>query len=167
MCMDACVTMRDPGVCAAGDDGLKGMRQEANIPLQAACASGRPARVSAPRDLRSICRARTVLGAVTASLAMVFSSLPGTAMAADAEHGGLLYQTRCKACHEDSVHNRNSRKAESYAALRAQVLRWSAEAGGVWTADEIDDVARYLNERYYRFPCPQVMCKANQALITR
>ena len=24
-----------------------------------------------------------------------------------------------------------------------------------------------LNERYYSFPCPQIMCKADQALITR
>jgi len=108
-----------------------------------------------------------VLGAMVASLALGYFGPSGQAMAADAERGGLLYETRCKACHEDSVHNRNSRKAVSFAALRAQVLRWSTEAGGVWTADEIDDVARYLNERYYHFPCPQITCKADQALNTR
>ncbi|MBE0626227.1 MAG: cytochrome c [Burkholderiales bacterium] len=108
-----------------------------------------------------------MLGPMIAFLALGFFSLSGRVMAADAERGGLLYGTRCVACHEDSVHNRNSRKAGSYGALRAQVLRWSAQAGGVWTEEEIDDVARYLNERYYRFPCPQIMCKADQALITR
>ena len=106
-------------------------------------------------------------GAMIASLALGISFLSGAVMAADAGRGGMLYETRCKACHEESVHNRDVRKAKSFDALRAQVLRWSAETGGLWTVDEIDDVARYLNERYYRFPCPQVQCKADQALITR
>jgi len=90
-----------------------------------------------------------------------------SAAAADAGRGKILYETRCSACHEISVHHRDARKAKDFDALRAQVLRWSAEAGGAWSADEIDDVALYLNERFYRFPCPQRLCKAQQASIAR
>jgi len=108
-----------------------------------------------------------ILAAAIASLALVFFGLPGAQAFADAERGKVLYETRCIACHESSVHNRDARKAKSYDALRAQVLRWSAEVGGAWTADEIGDVTLYLNQRYYRFPCPQTMCRADQASIAR
>jgi len=28
-------------------------------------------------------------------------------------------------------------------------------------------VTSFLNERYYRFPCPQIVCKADQASFAR
>lgn len=167
MSMDERIHICEPGVYALGGRSDKKPVPGSKVLSQAAGGSGWRARVSTPGKARMTGRAAAVLGSMIASLALGFFSLSGQVMAADAERGGLLYETRCKACHEDSVHNRKSRKAESFAALRAQVLRWSAEAGGVWTAEEIDNVARYLNERYYRFPCPQVMCKAEQAWITR
>jgi mono/diheme cytochrome c family protein len=108
-----------------------------------------------------------MLGAAIASLALGFSVLSGAQAAAGAERGKTVYETRCIACHESSVHDRKARKAASFAALRAQVLRWSAEVGGVWSADEIDDVTLYLNQRYYLLPCPPELCKANQASLAR
>lgn len=108
-----------------------------------------------------------MLRGVIASLALGFSGLSGPVMAADAERGGMLYETRCKACHTSSVHKEDARKAKSFDDLRAQVLRWSAEAGGSWSANEIDDVTLYLNQRFYRFPCPQIVCRADQASVAR
>ena len=105
--------------------------------------------------------------AAIASLALNLAGLSGARAAADAERGTILYETRCSACHASSVHNRSARKANSFDGVRAQVLRWSAEAGGNWTGDEIDDVTQYLNRRYYGFPCPQSVCKANQASLAR
>ena len=66
------------------------------------------------------------------------------------ERGRALYETRCIACHDRSVHRRESRKAADFPALRAQVSRWSETAGGEWKAEEIDAVTVYLNDRYYR-----------------
>ena len=100
-------------------------------------------------------------------LMVAFGSIAFSASAADADRGKLLYEARCSACHESSVHDRKARKAASYAALRAQVLRWSAEVGGSWSAEEVDSVALYLNQRYYRLPCPPDLCKANQASLAR
>ncbi len=85
----------------------------------------------------------------------------------DAGRGKVLYETRCVACHEISVHNRNARKAATFTGLRAQVERWSEQVGGSWSAGEVDDVTLYLNQRFYRFPCPQTLCKADQASIVR
>ncbi len=105
--------------------------------------------------------------AATASLAVGLMILSAPVKSADAERGGRLYETRCRACHSISVHNRGARKAKSFDGIRAQVERWSGEVGGNWTAEEIDDVTVYLNQRYYRFRCPASMCKANQAALGR
>jgi mono/diheme cytochrome c family protein len=106
-----------------------------------------------------------ILGAIIA-LPMFFG-WPEAGLAADPARGRVLYETRCQACHERSVHNRVARKATSFAALREQVLRWSAETAGTWTAEETDDVTLYLNQRYYHFPCPNSLCRADQALLKR
>jgi mono/diheme cytochrome c family protein len=108
-----------------------------------------------------------MLKAVITSLALGLAGLSGAQAAADAGRGKIMYETRCSACHASSVHNRNARKATSFDGLRAQVLRWSTEVGGSWSGDEIDDVTRYLNQRYYRYPCPQSVCKADQASLAR
>jgi mono/diheme cytochrome c family protein len=108
-----------------------------------------------------------MLSAALASLALCLAGLSGALAAANAERGKLLYETRCSACHEGSVHNRSARKAKSFDSLRAQVLRWSKEVGGSWTKDDVDDVTLYLNQRYYRFNCPSIVCKANQASLAR
>lgn len=101
------------------------------------------------------------------SLAVSLTGLAGAQAAADAQRGKVLYETRCNACHGSGVHQRNARKAKSFDGLRTQVLRWSAQAGGSWSAEEIDDLTLYLNQRYYRFPCLQNACKADQASLAR
>lgn len=112
-------------------------------------------------------RRMRMLGVAMVALGLGLAALPGWATAADAGRGKTVYETRCRACHEVSVHRREARKARSFEALRAQVRRWSAEAGGAWSAEEIDDVTLYLNDRYYRLPCPQSWCKADQASLSR
>lgn len=74
--------------------------------------------------------------------------------------GQALYETRCIACHDRSVHRRESRRAQDFASLRREVLRWSTTAGTDWRADEVDAVTVFLNDRYYRFACPPSTCPA-------
>ena len=86
------------------------------------------------------------------------------AHAADAERGRALYEARCDLCHRSSVHVREARKALSFDGLRQQVARWNAEiGGGSWSREEVDDVTRYLNNRYYFFPCPDSVCGSGRA----
>ena len=108
-----------------------------------------------------------LLRALIAALALGLAGLCWAQGPADAERGRILYETRCSACHASSVHQRNARKAKSFDSLRAQVLRWSVETGGSWSAGEIDDLTLYLNQRYYHFPCPLALCSAGQASLAR
>ncbi len=78
--------------------------------------------------------------------------------AADGERGMVLYEARCVACHTTSVHNRDNRKAKNYADVREWVSRWSNFLGSDWGPTEIDDVSRYVNEKFYNFPCPMEVC---------
>jgi len=84
---------------------------------------------------------------------------PALTMGADAGRGRALYETACNRCHDTSVHARRARKARSFPAIRAQVVRWSTEIGAGWSREEIDDVTVYLNGRYYFFDCPQRLCR--------
>lgn len=86
-----------------------------------------------------------------------------SAHGADAERGRAFYEARCGLCHGTGVHVREARKATSFEGIRTQVARWNTELGGTWSADEIDDVTVYLNNRYYFFPCPESVCRSGQA----
>ena len=78
--------------------------------------------------------------------------------AADLDRGRGLYEQRCTSCHDRSVHGRPNRVAADFGAVRDWVRRWSRDLGLAWSEEEIDDVAVYLNDKYYRFPCPRSVC---------
>ena len=86
---------------------------------------------------------------VLAGAGMVLCGTP-TAQA-DSERGRLLYENHCQVCHESIVHIREQRKAKTPADLRATIGRWAAERKMTWGADELADVYRFLNNRYYKF----------------
>lgn len=96
-------------------------------------------------------------GAVLAAT-MLAGVVPAGVAAAEAAQGRALYETRCGGCHDRSVHGRASRAAKSFDELRGYVVSWDRQTGALWRDDEIDAVTRYLNERYYRFPCPAAIC---------
>jgi mono/diheme cytochrome c family protein len=71
---------------------------------------------------------------------------------ANAERGRLLYDTACSACHTTQPHWRENRAVHSWDGLIAQVQRWQATAGQNWSAADVEDVASFLNERFYHLP---------------
>lgn len=68
--------------------------------------------------------------------------------------GQLLYATHCIACHNTQVHWRANKRATDWASLQAWVRHWQAVQALGWSQTDIDDVARYLNILYYRYPTP-------------
>lgn len=94
---------------------------------------------------------------------LLLAAVACPAIAADAARGRTLYESRCDGCHSAGVHERASRKATDFEGIRAQVVRWNAQLGGAWRREEIDDVAVYLNDRFYRYPCPDALCGAGAA----
>ncbi|HTS23218.1 MAG TPA: hypothetical protein VMN79_15565 [Casimicrobiaceae bacterium] len=83
----------------------------------------------------------------------------GLACAQNAPGGGAspgeqLYSTHCLSCHSSQVHWRDKRIAKDWPGLVAQVRRWESNVGLGWPDEDILDVARYLNARYYHFAEP-------------
>lgn len=101
-------------------------------------------------------RARLVLAAV--SIVILLGGAAWRAAAADRDRGMVLYEARCVACHASGVHTRENRKARSFDDVREWVMRWNIYLGSDWGPSEVDDVSRYVNERYYGFPCPTDIC---------
>ena len=94
---------------------------------------------------------------VLATPAILFATR--SASAADVQRGRALYESRCGTCHSESVHGRTKRVATDFNAVRGWVERWNGTLRLRWGDEELDDVAAYLNDTYYRFPCPPTVCK--------
>lgn len=92
------------------------------------------------------------------AVAALMAATTWRAAAADRDRGMVLYETRCVACHDTGVHSRVARRAKNFEDVRAWVTRWSNFLGGDWGPTEIDDVSRYVNERFYDYPCPSEIC---------
>jgi len=91
-----------------------------------------------------------VAGAMLAAALAAFIGLPAAHAQADASRGQTLYEAHCSACHD---------------RRREQVVRWQREVGVAWQAEDVDAVTIYLNQRYYRFPCPTTVCAAPRASV--
>jgi mono/diheme cytochrome c family protein len=85
--------------------------------------------------------------------------------AADLGHGRKLYEVSCDACHSTNVHWRDQRLVDSWPALLHQVNRWQRNSSQHWEPADINDVAAYLNERFYHLPCPANECAAKAAAL--
>ena len=99
--------------------------------------------------------------------AALASVVPAAWAQTDLARGQALYEARCADCHDRSVHGRAVRSAASFEQIRAFVVRWQREVGADWQPDEIDAVTHYLNERYYRLPCPTTICGVSRAAVPR
>lgn len=69
----------------------------------------------------------------------------------DSTRGQSLYENHCGTCHDTNVHKRESHIVQSMDELRVWVAAMGAHTGLDWRAEDIGDVAFYLNLRIYRF----------------
>ena len=93
------------------------------------------------------------------SLALLFTVLSSTAVAADIARGKSLHDDNCVECHVSiqggdgsGIYTRPDHRIDSLPALRSQVNRCKNSMGVSWPEDQIDDVVAYLNSMYYKFP---------------
>jgi len=77
---------------------------------------------------------------------------PEKALTADAQRGRLLYDTACVQCHTTQAHWREKRLVRSWPDLVHQVTRWQALVGQSWRTRDVEDVAAYLNQEFYKLP---------------
>jgi hypothetical protein len=88
---------------------------------------------------------------------------PSILSAVDVQRGQLLYETYCIACHTTQAHWRDKHIVTTWADLLYQVTRMQKNAGQDWTLGEITDVAAYLNDMFYKLPCPAEDCGGPEA----
>jgi hypothetical protein len=74
------------------------------------------------------------------------------AQAPDVERGRALYENHCVVRHTSKVHARVNRIAVSRAEVREIVDNWQRQQRLDWGAQEVEDVAEFLNRTRYRFP---------------
>jgi len=86
---------------------------------------------------------------LTIGLATAIVTAPG--YADNAEGIQSLYDKHCVACHGTEVYTRKDRKVTSVPALEKQVQRCETALGLRWFDEDIADMSRFLNERYYHF----------------
>ena len=96
-------------------------------------------------------------GCVSDRSATPTAVVPADAMA-DPARGELLYQTACASCHDQQTHWRARHVVDDWPQLLEQVAHWQSIAGQRWGPEEIEDVAAYLNRRFYDLPCPLPRC---------
>lgn len=78
--------------------------------------------------------------------------------AADASAGKALLEKHCISCHASSfggdgsaIYTRDYRKVKSAKGLVAQIRNCNTMLGMKWFEDEELNVAKYLNQTYYKF----------------
>lgn len=91
----------------------------------------------------------------------------GTQAAWSQSRGELLYATHCVACHNEQMHWRDKKQVVDWASLKAQVQLWQATGLLGWSDDDVQQVARHLNDTYYRFLAPPAMGAATAARHVR
>ena len=110
-------------------------------------------------EMRTICANAGILR--TGSLLLLLGSAVVAATAARAEdigRGRLLYETYCVYCHTTKIHSGDAPRVKSWEQLLFEVSRWQREVKQNWGPDDIDAVAHYLDDRYYKLPCPSLTC---------
>jgi mono/diheme cytochrome c family protein len=74
------------------------------------------------------------------------ASLPG-----DSANGKRLLDANCMACHQTEMFTRTDRKVQSLDALKKQLVACSHAAKKDFSASEMQDLLKYLNDQFYHF----------------
>lgn len=97
------------------------------------------------------------IGRLGATWVLAMLALGGGDRASAQARGYLLYTQHCVECHTEQVHWRDGRRATDWTSLHKQVRRWQSVAQLDWDEEDIQNVARYLNTRFYDFRPPTEM----------
>lgn len=115
--------------------------------------STRPMPAASPHGHRRPQRAGLAAALLIAPL-VLFAALHGSPARAQGQsqsRGELLYNMSCVACHNEKMHWRGRKLVYDWDSLEEQVRRWQQASSLNWRDEDIVEVARYLNERFYGF----------------
>ena len=88
----------------------------------------------------------------------ILTVVPSAVLAApDVERGKALHDANCTACHSSMfggdatrIYTRPDRRVKSREGLTRQVQRCNHSLGLQWFDDDVEAVAEYLNQTYYK-----------------
>ena len=85
-----------------------------------------------------------------AALALALAVVPVAAQ--DAQRGKALYENHCLTCHYERIHKRDPARSliRTLAMLRVEVAERAAQTRHTFTAEDLDDIAEYLNRSHYK-----------------
>lgn len=88
----------------------------------------------------------------------LLAALPIAASAANIKAGQALHEKQCMSCHVNlvggdgnAIYTRKDSIIHSLTDLRARIGMCSSQINGALTPAQQDDVAAYLNQRFYKF----------------
>ncbi|MBL0428416.1 cytochrome c [Ramlibacter alkalitolerans] len=96
---------------------------------------------------------------------LLIAGCAGVHAQATPSRGQLLYTTHCIECHSTQMHWRDARRARDWDTLRTWVRHWAGESRLQWTEEDVDAVARYLDESVYKFGRLAVEGSATPTLV--
>lgn len=88
---------------------------------------------------------------LTTLLLPALLALTAQSQAQEINKAQLLYETYCQQCHDSQIHMREKKRAQDLEDIRHFVKRWQNSLELKWTERDIDQVADYINQRYYHY----------------
>ena len=75
------------------------------------------------------------------------AELPG-----DSADGSVMHDANCLGCHDTGIYTRKDRRIRSLDALKGQLANCSHMASLQFSAIEMQNIIKYLNDQFYQFP---------------
>ena len=72
-------------------------------------------------------------------------------LSGDSGNRKRLLDANCMKCHQTDIFTRNDRQVQSLDALKEQLVTCSHAAKREFSASELQDLLKYLNDQFYHF----------------
>ena len=84
-------------------------------------------------------------------LILALSSAYAAALPGDSAEGKRLHDAYCMECHNTDIYTRKDRIVQSLDALEKQLVGCTHMAKKEFSASEMQDLLKYLNDQFYQF----------------
>ena len=84
-------------------------------------------------------------------LILIMPSGYAASLAGNSTNGKRLFEAHCTKCHKTDIFSRKDRKVQSLDALKKQLVVCGHAANTKFSASEMQDLLKYLNDQFYHF----------------
>jgi hypothetical protein len=84
-------------------------------------------------------------------LFLLMPSAYAAEIAGDSAEGSFLHDANCLGCHDTGIYTRKDRRIRSLDALKGQLANCSHTANLQFSAIEMQNIIKYLNDQFYQF----------------